>query len=225
MKRILTPLMSIANSMKTLGLIVRSSIPSGADLNDYVNPGTFFCGSETTAATLENCPYTDFGFKLVVRDAYGGASPGYITQELTSEARQNRYFRRRTPAGEWSTWQLTGGVDSIVEEGENTYWRYIKYSSGDCRLFLIRSISLTITNPTSSIMGGTGVNISANNTLPFALASGGYSAVGWGRAGSGIGWVNVQISGRNISGYMVSNNTVSTGNAYLTSCIICGRWE
>ena len=52
MKRILTPLMSIANSMKTLGLIVRSSIPSGADLNDYVNPGTFFCGSGTIAAAL-----------------------------------------------------------------------------------------------------------------------------------------------------------------------------
>lgn len=225
MKRILTPLMSIANSMKTLGLIVKSSIPSGADLNDYTTPGTFFCGSGTTAATLENCPYTSYGFKLVVRDAYGGLSSGYITQELTSEAQQNRYFRRRTPNGTWTNWALTGGVDFIVEEGANTYWRYIKYNSGNCILFLIKSISLTITNQNSSIMGGTGGNISASNTLPFALASDGYSTVGWGRAGSGIGWVNVQISGQNIFGYMVSNNPVSTGNASLSSCVIYGRWK
>ncbi len=187
MKRILTPLMSIANSMKTLGLIVRSSIPSGADLNDYVNPGTFFCGSGTIAATLENCPYTDFGFKLVVRDAYGGASPGYITQELTSEARQNRYFRRRMPAGEWSTWQLTGGVDYVVEQGKSGGWYYRKWNNktAECWMTWQGTVSPYETNS-----GITGLKNSfvKNWNLPFTFSER-YTKTATVSVGNGMGVV------------------------------------
>lgn len=151
--RLFTLLNRIGTSMALLGLVVKGNIKENGDLNDYITPGTFFCGNSSIAATLGNCPYTAYGFKLTVRRAYGSLTSGYITQEIKSEARQNRYFRRRIPSGEWSEWQLTGGVDYVVEQGKSGSWYYRKWNNGTAECWMTWQGIVTPYETNSGITG------------------------------------------------------------------------
>lgn len=51
------------------------------DLNDYINPGTYFSANTRISTTLKNCPFTSSGFMMTVYYSTGN-DPAYITQEI-----------------------------------------------------------------------------------------------------------------------------------------------
>lgn len=79
-----------------------TSVPSGADLNTYQTPGSYFCSSNATSATLLNCP-TSLAFTLRVWQA-----AGYV-QEIQEYHSGNggglrRWTRGYYGSGAWSAW-------------------------------------------------------------------------------------------------------------------------
>lgn len=86
------------NELATLGRRA-IYIPDDSDLNEFIEPGTYFCNA-TTAKTLINCPVTT-GFKLYI----GASTPtgGYYFQIIQNY--QNDFYIRYT-ASEKSNEQL-----------------------------------------------------------------------------------------------------------------------
>ena len=71
-------------------LALGNVIPANSDLNDYVIPGVYRCGSEATAATLSNCP-SNIGFVMQVRYNYAS---DYLFQFVYPNDGQRTYRRR-----------------------------------------------------------------------------------------------------------------------------------
>ena len=62
-----------------------TEIIAGTDMKTITTPGHYYCGNNTVAASLKNCPLSD-AFTLVVYRATGGVGDNtyYVTQEYTS---------------------------------------------------------------------------------------------------------------------------------------------
>ena len=111
-------------------------IPESADLNDYKEPGNYYCSSNVNAATLTNSP-TEYAFTMKVSSGTGNGH--YQRQEIFSYSGGFKYTRTyhdidATPA--WTNWvrsylssevdnkflKLTGGTltgQLIIDRGSN----------------------------------------------------------------------------------------------------------
>ncbi len=79
----------------------RTQIPESADLNDYTDPGTYWCRSFTIAQTLQNCPVKT-AFKLVVDQC-----TSFSTQRIVCDSDRsnpNLYYRKQLDGifGDWN---------------------------------------------------------------------------------------------------------------------------
>lgn len=95
------------------------TIPNNADLNTYINYGTYAHQSATGVDTLKNCPVTT-AFKLYVEDSNGGGSV-YIRQRLVIYSEPAiEYIRFSSTTGtNWTDWRQTYANTTIrpVEGG------------------------------------------------------------------------------------------------------------
>ena len=76
-------------------------IPANADLDSYTTPGSYYA-VQATAATVTNCPVTDYHFRLeVIRTA---GSNSYLLQIVMTAASVGRVYARRRYGGTWYSW-------------------------------------------------------------------------------------------------------------------------
>lgn len=89
-------------------------INEGDNLNDYVLPGTFECETGAKAKTLENCPYTNGNFRLVV---IRNANIGYGTQMFIANGADNVIYTRSfygSSSVSFTAWsRLTGVTEKL----------------------------------------------------------------------------------------------------------------
>mgnify|MGYP003292715789 CR=1 FL=1 len=73
-------------------------IPENADLNNYMTPGLYVCGSNSTVATLKNCP-TSTAFELII-------TPRHTRQHLRHYNAPGEFVRYYQTWGEtgWKSW-------------------------------------------------------------------------------------------------------------------------
>ena len=90
---------------------VGEAIPTGADLNNYVTPGTYRSSNADVTATLLNAPFDNTGFRLVVQE---NQDIGWITQLAFSGFQfKLRDISTSTPwYGEWQ--QLVASDETAV---------------------------------------------------------------------------------------------------------------
>ena len=69
-----------------------TSIPSNVDMDDYKNPGNYYCSEDNTAATLQNCPF-DNSFILKVMPATGDPGNRYPSQTYRQFTTGNIAYR------------------------------------------------------------------------------------------------------------------------------------
>ena len=98
-------------------------ILSNKDLNDYIIPGKYYVDSGTIAKTLENCPFDDNGFTLIVEGQYN--TENYIGQTIISNNANSfvKLFRRLTvSSNSWTAWTKVGGycAASLISNRPNT---------------------------------------------------------------------------------------------------------
>lgn len=68
-----------------------TAIPENADLNDYKTPGNYYCESDTTVATLQNCPVSH-AFTLKVIYGNGVTYPLQIITDYSNQIQATRRF-------------------------------------------------------------------------------------------------------------------------------------
>lgn len=82
------------------------TIPTGANLNNYIDPGSYRCETNTIAASLLNCP-TANGFRLEVKSTIASSATGYQLQFIYPNNANGEFFMRRrgsASSGTWSSW-------------------------------------------------------------------------------------------------------------------------
>lgn len=169
----------IAN--KYLTLKIGTGINAGDDLNDYTTPGKYQIGTNSSAATLLNCP-TKWAFSMVV---YSTNAESNIAQEITEYTYADwmadtrpaiKYIRFRVENA-WSKWFAIGGVDSIVAEGKTNDWNWIKYENGTAILWTQKTYTTTANDWTAN--GNVyGYNPPYLPNYPFDISDGAYSGMG-----------------------------------------------
>jgi hypothetical protein len=97
------------NNVGVYSLNVGSNIPSNADLNEYVTPGTYSAANSSIASTLSNTPVTDTGFKLVVQYNQGTANGAqYVFQNEKVYSRS----MAGNPISSFGAWKILLAADS-----------------------------------------------------------------------------------------------------------------
>ena len=91
----------------------RTQIPESADLNDYTDPGTYWCRSFTIAQTLQNCPVKT-AFKLVVDQC-----TSFSTQRIVCDSDRsnpNLYYRKQLDGifGDWNAPVTEVGLSLVL---------------------------------------------------------------------------------------------------------------
>lgn len=76
------------------------AIPRNADLNDYTDPGWYYCNTNPDAATMDNCP-TTIAFSLIV-NRHAGINQIVITYSVN--ANNIRLYIRNYYSNTWSSW-------------------------------------------------------------------------------------------------------------------------
>lgn len=177
-----------------------AAIPSNADLDDYYNPGSYYCVSGDVAQSLYHSPVSASNFRLEVISS-GTLSLENIVQFLWSSHVSTVYFRRRA-GGVWTGWAkmldayLPAETDSytaasgilnglIIANAKTIYFDLTTSKSME----LINSVSVTslklaifgvngnIASSTTSTewVGQSGITVSAvkikNNKLRIALTN------------------------------------------------------
>lgn len=165
------------------------SIPSGSDLNDYLEPGTYYSANNATTQSLTNRPImggSDFnqGCILIVKKV----TTGNVVMQTFISSGYGSTCVRRWADGVWQDWHQTSGIDSIVTEGTNGNWSYVKYANGNfyalCRIpqanydfttehaGLYKTAEQTTTFPFSMVSTSyVGCSASSTNTLTSARQS------------------------------------------------------
>ena len=93
---------------QVFGLGGLQAIPSGADLNDYKQPGVYSIKSNTVAASLINCPTATAGTLRVWNGTGQDKTSGtyvYLVQEYVNykgNERQHRYVSTESDATKWN---------------------------------------------------------------------------------------------------------------------------
>lgn len=87
--------------------LANEQIPEGADLNEYIMAGTYYCSGTGVATTISNSP-TNLNYKLIVEFI----TAGFIQQTVISRA-GNVWHRTYTISNEtWGAWTC-GSLDNI----------------------------------------------------------------------------------------------------------------
>ena len=93
--------------------LANEQIPEGADLNEYIMAGTYYCSGTGIATSIANSP-TNLNYKLIVEFI----TSGFIHQTVISRA-GNRWYRTYTISNEtWSEWAC-GSLDNITKIAMN----------------------------------------------------------------------------------------------------------
>ena len=93
--------------------LANEQIPEGADLNDYIMAGTYYCSGTSIATTIANSP-TNLNYKLIVEFI----TAGFIHQRVISRA-GNVWYRTYTISTEtWGAWAC-GSLDNITKISMN----------------------------------------------------------------------------------------------------------
>ena len=93
--------------------LANEQIPEGADLNEYIMAGTYYCSGTGIATTIANSP-TNLNYKLIVEFI----TSGFIHQTVISRA-GNRWYRTYTISTEkWGEW-VCGSLDNITKIAMN----------------------------------------------------------------------------------------------------------
>ena len=150
-------------NLQAYSLGLGEEITAGADLNDYITPGIYWCKDENARhSNVANLPFIfddispGYGFRLVVELA--AMSNDYNTQIIT----QTLYIRGGGPDGVvWSTsvfkrnyipirsgnkfsgWGAIGGIDSIVADGKAGNWTWQKYANGCAHLLYLANVQVS----------------------------------------------------------------------------------
>lgn len=80
-----------ANNLQVYGLSGGTEIPASANLNVYLTIGNYYCGSDSDAKTLVNCP-TNNAFTLRVINSTGINYPAQILMAHISGKTYYRYY-------------------------------------------------------------------------------------------------------------------------------------
>lgn len=78
-------------------------IPDNSDLDDYVTPGIFYVPNGTSAATIQNTPYTATNFRLAVY-ALGVYETDSRLQIITTTGSNNQLYSRSRSNNVWGSW-------------------------------------------------------------------------------------------------------------------------
>lgn len=93
--------------------LANEQIPEGADLNEYIMAGTYYCSGTGIATSIANSP-TNLNYKLIVEFI----TAGFIHQTVISRA-GNRWYRTYTISSEtWGAW-VCGSLDNITKIAMN----------------------------------------------------------------------------------------------------------
>lgn len=80
-------------------------IPSGDDLNAYIDFGNYVSQSAAISATLKNCPAQNGGFTLHVERVTGGIDGNYCKQKIIYNAKAStEFWRTKAGANSWGEW-------------------------------------------------------------------------------------------------------------------------
>lgn len=95
-----------------------TAIPSSADLNSYINPGTYYSINANISASLSNTPITATGFRLEVKPI--STNDRYRQEIYANSTSANSYCRTFTANG-WSEWRLMdfNDIGSEISSGSN----------------------------------------------------------------------------------------------------------
>ena len=87
--------------------LANEQIPEGADLNEYIMAGTYYCSGTGIASSIANSP-TSLNYKLIVEFI----TSGFIHQTVISRA-GNVWYRTYTISNEtWGAWTC-GSLDNM----------------------------------------------------------------------------------------------------------------
>lgn len=106
---------ALKNGVALIGNDMRNGISENTDLNDMRSAGSFVCSSNTTVATLKNCP-TDSAFQLWVSAATGSISGDYVYVGQTLFSIGNKLYTRVYLSDTWTAW-INVSAKSIGPQG------------------------------------------------------------------------------------------------------------
>ena len=75
-------------------------ITSGSNLNDYIEPGNYYCTSNADAASIQNSP-TNSAFTMKVEYSIGTSYPCQIVRVYNN---RRTAYRFKTSSTDWSDW-------------------------------------------------------------------------------------------------------------------------
>lgn len=105
-----------------------TAIPSGADLDDYMTPGNFYCQTNAIAATLDNCPTSGMAFTLKVEYSQGTGYPSQTIKEYDSGTIYFRYYNNSV----LSPWGVVAAAPEwTAANSASTYKRIYIDPNGD----------------------------------------------------------------------------------------------
>ena len=96
-----------------------TAIPSGADLNDYTTPGSYYSATSTITASLSHCPFTGAGFSLHV-EVIAGTSDNQVMQTIKRRSTAGSTIYVRTASGgvfdveEWEKVPTRSEMDTLT---------------------------------------------------------------------------------------------------------------
>ena len=101
------------------GLNIGERIADNGELNDYVNPGTYYCPAPVSA-TLSNTPIATSGIHLIVQYVTGNQS---LTQTIV--AGNGLIYHRYYYSGSFGAWQqvLTAENNGFFGSNQYGYWQ------------------------------------------------------------------------------------------------------
>ena len=162
-----------------LGTRLTATEAAPISLDDVLTPGCYYSPNAENSQYIANCPYTDGGFGLEVREL-----------QHKDFIRQTLYFGRTTlwrhfNGTEFSDWVRvmvttafeTACTDFVIETGTAEGWRYKKYKDGTYEMFGIFNVKATESTLNGSLYRTNNMTIPAPFTITSAFVSG--TAVGF----------------------------------------------
>lgn len=98
------------------------SIPSGSDLNDYIEAGTYFVRSMDVAQNVANSPITTSAYMFWVFEPYSKALNNTKRTQIAMTYNGVFYIRYRESSGKWMSWKRMD---------ENWYGKFLPLTGGD----------------------------------------------------------------------------------------------
>lgn len=138
-------------------------IPSDADLNDYVTPGSYRSSSKDISATLTNVPFTATGFKLEV---FNTTTDKQIMQEIKCNSASSRVYRRTGNFADdvWSFTEWYKVMQSTTDA--------LSVVSGGTGASALTSGQVLIGNGTGAVTTRAITNLTAANNLGWSSSAG-----------------------------------------------------